>query len=65
MTSPAEAAIAKPASAAPLPWDAKYCQTCGTVGRPVTRVKGAFLIELILYLFMILPGVLYTVWRLT
>lgn len=39
------------------------CTNCGYVGEPVTRIKGSFLIEVVLWLFMILPGLLYTLWR--
>ena len=42
-----------------------YCQNCGSVGKPKRTTKGSLLIEIILWLMMILPGVLYTVWRLT
>lgn len=42
-----------------------YCQNCGTIGQPRKRVKGSFGIEIILWLLMILPGVIYSVWRLT
>jgi hypothetical protein len=41
------------------------CTTCGYVGTAKMRKKGSFLIEILLYLIMILPGALYTVWRLT
>lgn len=42
------------------------CTQCGAMastGRKVT--KGSFFVEIVLWLMMILPGVLYTVWRLT
>lgn len=42
-----------------------YCPNCGTVGRPRTRVKGSFWIEVVLWLFLLLPGLLYSIWRLT
>lgn len=42
-----------------------YCQNCGSVGLPTTRVKGSFGVEVVLWLLMILPGLLYSVWRLT
>lgn len=42
-----------------------YCAHCGTVAEPVTYTKGSLGIEILLWLLMILPGVLYTVWRLT
>jgi len=41
------------------------CTTCGAVTNPVTITKGSFLIELVLWLMMILPGLVYSIWRLT
>lgn len=41
------------------------CTACGTPGNPVTQTKGSFLVEIILWLMMILPGVIYSIWRLT
>lgn len=42
-----------------------YCQNCGTVGVPKKHVKGSFWIEVVLWLFLILPGLVYSIWRLT
>ncbi len=42
-----------------------YCTNCGSIDKPRTRTKGSFLLEVFLWLCLILPGVLYTVWRLT
>lgn len=39
------------------------CTQCGYIGTPVKQNKGSALIEVILWLCMILPGVLYSVWR--
>lgn len=41
------------------------CANCGFKGVPKKVTKGSIFIELILWLFMIVPGVLYTLWRLT
>lgn len=41
------------------------CTSCRTVGVPVTRVKGSFFIELILWLAFIIPGLIYSIWRLS
>lgn len=41
------------------------CTTCGFVGIPKKTVKGSFLIELILWLFFLIPGIIYSIWRLT
>ena len=42
-----------------------YCQHCGTVGKPKTATKGSFIIEVFLWLLFIIPGLLYSLWRLT
>ena len=41
------------------------CTTCGHMGSPKTQVKGSFFIELTLWLLLLVPGVIYSVWRLT
>jgi hypothetical protein len=41
------------------------CSNCGSTGRPKTYVQGSFLIELLLWLMFLLPGVIYSLWRLT
>ena len=43
----------------------KICTRCGSIGKPKTVTSGSFLIEIVLWCFMILPGILYTLWRLT
>jgi hypothetical protein len=43
----------------------KICADCGTVGKGKTVTRGSFLIEIILWLCFIVPGLIYTVWRLT
>jgi hypothetical protein len=41
------------------------CTVCGTAGEPKTITKGSTLIELILWLCFLIPGLLYSIWRLT
>jgi hypothetical protein len=41
------------------------CSSCGTVGTPKTVTKGSILIELFLWLCFLLPGFIYSLWRLT
>lgn len=41
------------------------CSSCGVVGSTQTITPGSFFIELILWLFFILPGLIYSIWRLT
>lgn len=40
------------------------CTQCGCTGTE-SHTKGSFLIELVLWLFMCLPGLIYSIWRLT
>lgn len=42
-----------------------YCVTCGATGAPRKHTKGSFLIELFLWLCLIVPGLIYSLWRLT
>jgi len=41
------------------------CSTCGTVGKPKSVTKGSTLIELVLWLCLLVPGFIYSLWRLT
>lgn len=45
--------------------DDVICQDCGTVGQPKKRIKGSLLVEFVLWCMMILPGLVYSFWRLT
>ena len=44
---------------------AVYCVTCGTTGSPRRNTRGSILIEIVLWLCFIVPGVIYSLWRLT
>lgn len=41
------------------------CTSCYYQGKGKANTRGSFVIELILWLFFIIPGLIYTVWRLT
>ena len=41
------------------------CSACGTTGKPKTETRGSFVIEVILWLCFLVPGLIYTIWRLT
>jgi hypothetical protein len=41
------------------------CSACGTVGKPKTETRGSIFIEIILWLCFLVPGLIYTIWRLT
>jgi hypothetical protein len=43
----------------------KYCKDCGHVGYTKQHTSGSIAVELALWMLLILPGVLYSVWRLT
>jgi len=42
-----------------------FCANCGYGGNPIKVVKGSFFIELILWIFFLIPGLIYSIWRLT
>jgi len=46
------------------PSSTMVCTQCGSTGTE-SHTKGSFLIEVVLWLFMCLPGLLYSIWRLT
>jgi len=39
------------------------CSQCGYTGEAKTAIKGSMGIELILWIFFIIPGLIYSVWR--
>jgi hypothetical protein len=41
------------------------CNNCGSTGRPKTETKGSILIEIILWLSFIVPGLIYSIWRMS
>lgn len=43
----------------------KVCPHCGTRGESQTITQGSTAIELILWLCFIIPGLIYSLWRLT
>ena len=40
-----------------------YCPHCGTVDFPSFRKDGSTIVEVLLWLCGILPGIIYTLWR--
>lgn len=40
-----------------------FCTACGTEGPEKLRTKGSILIEIVLWLMFIVPGVIYSIWR--
>lgn len=43
----------------------KICKSCGTVAIPKKNTKGSIAIELTLWLFFLVPGLIYSLWRLS
>lgn len=41
------------------------CINCGYKGKPTKVTRGSIFIELILWPIFIVPGLVYTIWRLT
>ena len=41
------------------------CNECGYVGKSISATKGSFLVEVFLWLLFIIPGLIYSMWRLT
>jgi len=64
--APAPPPILKPP---PLPDSAqpgaRVCVNCGYVGRPKNFTKGNIGTEILLWLFFLLPGLLYSLWRIS
>lgn len=43
----------------------KACVKCGAVAEPKTITKGSLAIEIVMWLLLIVPGVIYSVWRIS
>lgn len=43
----------------------KICEDCGSRTHGKTVTPGSIFIEILLWLFMIVPGLIYSIWRLT
>lgn len=43
----------------------KICTACGHRGKTKRVTKGSILIEIVLWLAFLVPGVIYSLWRLT
>lgn len=42
-----------------------FCVTCEHTGKPRTFTRGSIFIEIILWLCFLVPGLIYSIWRLT
>jgi ribosomal protein S27AE len=43
----------------------KICTQCHYIGKEVSHTKGTFLMEIVLWIFFIVPGMVYSMWRLS
>lgn len=43
----------------------RYCQHCGAIGPARKHTKGSFVLEVVLWFCLLIPGIIYSVWRLT
>lgn len=41
------------------------CPACGSQGLPASKTKGSLWIEIVLWLCFIVPGLIYSIWRMT
>src|SRR5690606_29737256 len=44
---------------------AMYCSSCGAEGATRTATKGSIWLEIVLWLCFIVPGLIYSIWRIT
>lgn len=65
MTPPPQAAPARPKGIPPAHLKLWICTDSGEIGVPKSVTGGSIWIEIILWLFMLLPGLIYSVWRLS
>jgi hypothetical protein len=67
----ASAVATSPSSPRPAPAKLRahrgdcVCERCWFIGPVKARVRGSFLIELVLWLCFLVPGIIYTLWRVT
>jgi len=47
------------------PYGFCVCKNCGFIGKGKTVTPGMLLIELFLWICMLIPGLIYSIWRLT
>lgn len=43
----------------------KVCPACGTIADPVFKTRGTFAIEVVLWICLLVPGLIYSLWRLS
>jgi len=45
--------------------NALICSNCGTVAKPKSVIKGNLIVEIILWVCFLFPGLVYSIWRLS
>jgi hypothetical protein len=40
-----------------------FCKACHSIGKAKKIIKGSVLMEILLWLLFLLPGIIYTTWR--
>lgn len=40
-----------------------YCNNCGSIMKPRKKTQGFLIVEIILWIAFIVPGLIYTIWR--
>lgn len=43
----------------------QVCKDCGTVGETKTVARGSMAVEIVLWLCLMVPGLIYSIWRLS
>jgi 4-amino-4-deoxy-L-arabinose transferase-like glycosyltransferase len=43
----------------------KLCKNCGFTGLPYRKTKGSLVLEILCWLLLIVPGIIYSFWRIT
>lgn len=43
----------------------RICRDCGSMGKPKSDTPGSILIEIVLWICFIVPGLIYSLWRLS
>jgi hypothetical protein len=49
----------------PMSTTRSACTVCGFTGAPTKTISGSFGVELLLWCFFLLPGMIYSIWRLS
>ena len=69
MTAPVEKIRSRPVVRSlpepTYPKSACICPNCGSIGKPKSVTRGSIFIEIILWLAFLIPGLIYSIWRLT